>query len=80
MYGYGNGNGFNCGNYGVLGNWNFLIPIIILGITLYIVFKIFNQNSTNNKTILINQLNMKYINGELSEEEYIQKKKVISKK
>jgi len=49
-------------------------------LTLYIVFKIFNQNSTNNKTILINQLNMKYINGELSEEEYIQKKKVISKK
>ncbi|ERJ11251.1 SHOCT domain-containing protein [Haloplasma contractile] len=81
MYGYRNG--FDCGGFGgydgFLGQWSFLIPLLIIGIVIYLVFKLMNQDHRQNKDSLINELKMKYINGEISEQEYLQKKKLISK-
>lgn len=77
-----NGYRYGCGGFGNFGNfgiWHFIIPILVLGIIIYFVYKLFNQDRQNINNSLLNELNNKYINGELTDEEYLQKKRVINK-
>lgn len=67
---YGLGRGF----YG--GGFMMLIPLILIGLVIYFVMK--------NKTPIsgvnpVDMLNTKYINGEISKEEYEEKLAVIKK-
>ncbi len=70
--------------YGYGMNWGFgmIIPVILIGLVIYAIVR-FSQ--TNHKNDINNNLgndgldilNKRYANGEISEEEYIQKKKQL---
>ncbi len=54
--------------------------LIVIGVIIVVIFILLkNRNSKNNNEI-INTLNMKFVNGEISEEEYINKKNILTKK
>ena len=54
--------------------------LIIIGVIIVVIFVLWkNKNSKNNNEI-IDTLNMKFVNGEISEEEYINKKNILTKK
>lgn len=69
--------------YGMNGGWfGMFIPIILIGIIVYAIYKITSNNTTSrengNRSLEI--LNERYAKGEISEEEYIQKKKIMKDK
>lgn len=54
--------------------------LIVIGVIIVVIFVLLkNRNSKNNNEI-IDTLNMKFVNGEISEEEYINKKNILTKK
>ena len=54
--------------------------LIVIGVIIVVIFILWkNKNSKNNNEI-IDTLNMKFVNGEISEEEYINKKNILTKK
>ena len=54
--------------------------LIVIGVIIVVIFVLWkNKNSKNNNEI-IDTLNMKFVNGEISEEEYINKKNILTKK
>ena len=73
MYGFG-GHGWGMG-------FGWLIGLIILGIFIWLVVKVINQNnssgSSNNKSAL-DILKERYAKGEIGKEEFEEKKKDIS--
>lgn len=81
-YGCGILNGF--GRYNMMGGgWlMMLVPVLFIGLAIYAFMKI-SQNNSNNKTHnnsnndALNILNKRYAQGEISEEEYIQKKNIL---
>lgn len=78
MYGY---DGYNCGGYGIFGGWHFIIPLIIIGIVIYAVYKLITSNNSQmNNNSFLDELNRKFVSGELSEDEYLRKKQIINKK
>lgn len=78
--GYG-GLGYNGSGYvGFGGIFMMIIQLLVVGMVLYAVFKFLSQvpyNSRNNKAI--NILEEKYALGEITEEEYLKKKKLLVK-
>lgn len=83
MFRYGCGL-FRGGMYG--GGWfMMLIPILITGIIAYLVFKMINNNhkshdnriDDNTNALMI--LNEKFAKGEIKEDEYLRKRKIIKK-
>jgi len=79
MYGYDNG--YNCVGYGMLGGWHFIIPLIIILVIIYAIYKLFKTNHFQMKnSSSLDELNKKYINNEISEDEYLLKKQIINKK
>ncbi len=74
MYGYDDG-------YGMFVVWGFIIHIILIGIIVFVVYKLFASNHLQkNKNSAIDELNTKFVNGELTEKEYLRKKELINKK
>ena len=87
-YGCGILNGF--GRYNMMGGgWlMMLVPVLLIGLVIYAVMKISQNNSNNNmhtsnnnvhntNNDALNILNKRYAQGEISEEEYIQKKNIL---
>ncbi|GAA3650567.1 SHOCT domain-containing protein [Asaccharospora irregularis] len=55
------------------------INLLLIGIVIYVVFKLSNGSYSirNGGNEAINILNQRYANSKISEEEYIQKKKML---
>lgn len=74
MHGYGLMHG-----YGILGGYGYIIFILLFLIIAYALYKIFsnnnNERAVNNQSLEI--LKTKYVQGEISEEEYLRKKEVL---
>ena len=73
MMGYG---------YGIMGGFGMIIPLILTGLIIYAIVR-FSQDSHRNydhhfhRNDALDILNERYAKGEISEEEYIQKKKTL---
>jgi len=73
MMGYG---------YGLMGGFGMIIPLILIVLVIYAVVKLMQNNNgnydmRNGKNDAIDILNQRYAKGEISEEEYMQKKKML---
>lgn len=73
MMGYG---------YGLMGGFGMIIPLILIVLVIYAVVKLMQNNNgnydmQNGKNDAIDILNQRYARGEISEEEYMQKKKML---
>jgi putative membrane protein len=73
MMGYG---------YGMMGGFGMIIPLILSGIIIYAVVRLVQNNHRtydNQKGMndALDILNQRYARGEISEEEYIKKKKIL---
>lgn len=73
MMGYG---------YGMMGGLGMIIPTILIGLVIYAVVKLSQHSGGNNSSqrdgnAALDILKQRYANGEISEEEYIQKKKIL---
>lgn len=73
-----------CGGYmgGGFG-WHWIIPIILIGLTIFVIFSLTSTNknsSTNHSNHALDELNKKFVNGEISEEDYLRRKDLIKKK
>jgi putative membrane protein len=73
-----------CGGlgYGGFGGGPFMmiIPLLIVGLIIYAVFKLLNQSrniSSRDNSEAFNILMERYASGEISEEEYLNKKKLL---
>ena len=71
-------------NYGYGMNWfGMVIPFLLIALIIYVVFKFAQGSNINNSTKkslgndAIDILNQRFANGEISEEEYMKKKKMI---
>ncbi|GAA0178288.1 hypothetical protein SH2C18_13650 [Clostridium sediminicola] len=74
---YGNGGCFGYGNFGV---WHYLMMggVILLIVALFIWALSKKKSSTSNQALYL--LNIKYAQGEVSEEEYLNRKRVLNRK
>lgn len=69
--------------YGMMGGWSgvMLIPLILIGVIVYAVIKISSGNSnvrnTGQYSSSLEILNERFAKGELTEEEYNQRKAVL---
>ena len=73
-----------CGGFGYNGfgggSFMMIIPILIVGLIIYAVFKLLNQprnNASMDNSQALNILMERYASGEISEEEYANKKKLL---
>lgn len=80
---YGNGwsgfNGCHFGfGYGYFGMWQFLI---VIGVVLLIyAVVIYRKSKSSNTSDAVEKLRMLYVSGEITEEEYLERKNVIERK
>lgn len=74
--GYGYGNGFSS-NFGIFHGFGMFIFFGIIILALYLLFR--NNNQSNNNDSL-DVLKVKFVQGEISEEEYLSKKNVLKRK
>lgn len=77
--GYFNGyyNGYDCFRF-FSNPWNIGIGIIIILIVAYIIHKLIRKNH-NGSDRSLELLKMKYVSGEISEEEYIRRREILRK-
>lgn len=73
MMGYG---------YGLMGGFGMIIPLILIGVIIYAAVKLSqtsqeNNNSHRSGSDALDVLNQRFANGEISEEEYTKKKKML---
>ena len=56
--------------------------LIVIGVIIILVFIVLKNKKSNTKNSdeIIDILNRKFVNGEISEEEYINKKNILTKK
>ena len=75
---YGRGFLGNNGCYGLnyLPYWH----LIVIGVIIVVIFILLKNKNNKNNNEIINTLNMKFANDEISEEEYINKKNLLTKK
>lgn len=76
-FGYGGFSGYN--GFGG-GPFMMIIPILLAGLIIYAIFKLLNlqkNNSSKDNSQALNILMERYASGEISEEEYINKKKLL---
>lgn len=86
MYGRGlNGRGFGEGN-GCFGNgfmnsgWHILILLAIVATIVVITYLlVHNRNKKSASAAVLELLKMKYVQGEITEEEYLKRKEVLDK-
>lgn len=73
-FGYGGFNGFGGGPFMMI------IPILIVGLIIYALYKLLNQSKNNtamDNSQALNILMERYAQGEISEEEYLNKRKML---
>ncbi|WP_300382141.1 SHOCT domain-containing protein [Clostridium sp.] len=80
--GYG-GLGYGGSGYSRFGGiFMMIIPVLVITIILYVVFKLLNEsryNEVKDNSKAINILSEKYALGDISEEEYLKKRKLLGK-
>ncbi len=80
MYGRGYAGDYGCFGYGFFNSpWHMFIGIIIIAIIGAVIYLLVNKNkkrASNDSAFEL--LNIKYAKGELSAEEYSQRKKILS--
>lgn len=70
------GCGFGGGRFAMM-----LIPLLLIGLVIYAVYKIsVNNNGTKNMDSSMEVLNERFVNGEISEDEYKRKKALLLKR
>ncbi|GMQ64857.1 SHOCT domain-containing protein [Vallitalea maricola] len=70
-------NGYNC--FSNFGNpWVMGITLIIILLAIYLIYKLFRTNHKKSNQSL-ERLNMKYVSGEISQEEYNERRRVLEK-
>lgn len=88
MMGLGNFGGAHClgGNYGYFGGpMMMLLGFIILALIAYAIYKISTKNSlgiyksNDSANEALEVLKMKFVNGEINEEEYLRKRSLLLK-
>lgn len=67
--------GYGFGAMGLFG----LIPLVLIGLIIYAVVKLTQRDNYNNRGEhdALDMLNQRFANGEISEEEYTRKKKLL---
>jgi putative membrane protein len=71
--------------YGMLRGmgYGYLIILLLIIVTIiFIVYKLFssnNHNQSSRRNMDLDELNKKFVNGEISEEEYLRKKDLMKK-
>ena len=70
---------YNWHNWGSAMMWLIWIPVIVLGVWLIVRFTKTNGPSEQNQESPLEILKRRYANGEISTQEYEQRKKVIEK-
>jgi putative membrane protein len=68
--------------YGMIGGYGMIIPLILIGLIIYAVYRLSQSNHKNysnqrGASDALDILNKRYANGEISEEEYTKKKNVL---
>lgn len=76
MYGYDEGSMMG-GGYNLYGILIFLVLLVIVGFAIY---KLFSTNSSNTNDQSMAILKAKLVKGEITEEEYLKKKRLIQHK
>lgn len=80
MFGRGFGNG--CPGFGFAGGnpWYMFIHLgIIIVAMVAVIYFVRRINKTRSNNSAIETLKLKFVNGEISEEEYLQKKSILGK-
>lgn len=77
MFYNGFGNGFGCSFGAFHSFWGFGIGLLIVGLIIILLVKRGKKGEEKN---IIQALDMRYATGELSEEEYVQRKRVLKGK
>ncbi|PHS35177.1 MAG: hypothetical protein COA82_05650 [Alkaliphilus sp.] len=82
MFGRGFSGNYNCFGYGHFGNgWIFLIPLAILFTFIAVTYLLYSRARRKSEhNYIIESLKSKYVHGEITEEEYLKRKNVLSKK
>ncbi|GAA3653914.1 SHOCT domain-containing protein [Asaccharospora irregularis] len=67
------------GGYGMMSGFGMFIPLLLIGLVIYVAFRLSNGSYSirNKENNAIDILDQRFANGEISEEEYIQKKKML---
>ncbi|TDT57298.1 SHOCT domain-containing protein [Fonticella tunisiensis] len=73
---------YGCGGFGYgWGPFGMIIPIILFGVIIYAVFKLFERDKMGYRyrgtEEALEILNMRYARGEITEEEYLSRKKAL---
>ncbi len=76
MYGRGFLGNNGCYDLNYFPYWH----LIVIGVIIVVIFILLKNKNNKNNNEIINTLNMKFVNGEISEEEYINKKNILTKK
>ncbi|OQY10849.1 MAG: hypothetical protein B6I29_00610 [Marinitoga sp. 4572_148] len=75
---------FMNGGYGIIGYFISFVMLLIIAGVIFFVFKVMNNDKAKKKEHIkvdnynvLKVLNEKFVNGEITEEEYLRKKKII---
>jgi putative membrane protein len=79
MFGYGNANGFGCGNFFGGGIMMWIFFVIIIGLIVYSFKKDGNKSRPFQSDSALEILNKRYARGEINDEEYNRMKTEIEK-
>lgn len=78
MFYNGFGNGFGC-SFGLFHSfWGIGIGLLAVGFVLFLLLK--NNRNGNGQQNALESLNMRFASGEINEEEYLQRKRVLKSK
>ena len=78
MFNNGFGNGYGC-SFGLLNSfWGIGIGILVVALIVYFLIK--SRQLSNGNHSAIQTLEVKFASGELSEEEYLQRRRVLNNK
>lgn len=67
------------GGYGMMSGFGMFIPLLLIGFVIYVALKFSNGSYSirSNEKNALDVLDERFAKGEISEEEYIQKKKIL---
>jgi len=78
MFYNGFGNGFGC-SFGLFHSfWGIGIGLLVVGLFVFLLIR--NSRNTGGQKSALESLNMRFASGEFTEEEYIQRKRVLKGK
>lgn len=77
-FGHGFGGGYGCPFFGMTGYWGMGLFILIVVVLLVIVFKKSKKGPDVHSAL--QALDMRFASGEITEEEYLQRKRILKDK